>query len=88
MDNPPKIENLPSFTHPHVVSNLYYFIAFLEHKRNILQNVRNQTFLLTIDFRCVDKKYNVIQWEAKLSSFVLPRRKKAIQVWNDTRMSI
>ncbi len=35
-----------SFTHPHVVQNLYEFVSYVEHKRRyILQNAGNQTVL-------------------------------------------
>lgn len=29
----PKLKILSSFTRPHVVPNLYYFVSFLQHKR-------------------------------------------------------
>ncbi len=47
----PKI-NILSFTHHHVISN---------H----IKNVDDQTILVPFDFHCMDKKYNVSQWEPK-----------------------
>jgi len=34
---------LTSFSHPHVVQNLYKFLSFAEHKKYILKNDSNQT---------------------------------------------
>jgi len=41
----PKMKNLSSFIHPHVVSNLYELLSFAEHK--ILKNVGNQTVYIS-----------------------------------------
>ncbi len=36
---------LSSVTYPHIVPNLYEFISYVEHKRDILKTVGNQTVL-------------------------------------------
>uniref|UniRef100_A0A673JDB2 Centrosomal protein 170 n=1 Tax=Sinocyclocheilus rhinocerous TaxID=307959 RepID=A0A673JDB2_9TELE len=40
--SPQKIKILPSFTHPHIASNLYEFLSSVEHKRRYLKNFGNQ----------------------------------------------
>ncbi len=48
----PKMTILSSFTHPHVVPNLYAFLSSVEHKDN-LRNVGNQTVDVAIDFHSI-----------------------------------
>ncbi len=45
----PEMKIVSSFTHPHVFPNLYDLL-------DILNNISNQTVLVTIDFNCMDKK--------------------------------
>ncbi len=33
----PKMKMLSSFTHPHVISNLYEFLSYVEHKRRYFE---------------------------------------------------
>ncbi len=40
-----KMSILSSITYPHIVPNLYEFISYVEHKRDILKTVGNQTVL-------------------------------------------
>jgi len=42
----PKMKILSSFTHPHVVSNLYVFICSAEDKGRYLEECFNQTDLI------------------------------------------
>ncbi len=44
---------LSSYTHPHVVSNLYEFLSSGEQKGRYLENVSNQTVSGTIDFHSI-----------------------------------
>ncbi len=48
----PKMTILSSFTHPHVVPNLYAFLSSVEHKDNLM-NVGNQTVDVAIDFHSI-----------------------------------
>ncbi len=44
----PKMKMLSSFTHPHVVPNLYVFLFYAEHKNNIFWKTKE--LLVHIDF--------------------------------------
>ncbi len=76
-----------SFTHPHVVPNLYEFI------KDILKNVCNQTILVPIDFNCIFWQHNESQWEPKLfgykhsSKYLLLCSTEEKQIWNSMRVN-
>ncbi len=47
---------LSSFTHPHVVPNLYEFLSYAEHKRWYSEEFwRTKQLLIPIDFRSVER---------------------------------
>ncbi len=60
----PKKIILLTFTHPHVISNIYDLLSSTEHKDDILTNVGLQTVLVPIDYY-YGQKYNGTQWEPK-----------------------
>ncbi len=63
---------LLSFTHPHVLLNLYEFF-----QQNTHTHTHTHKHLDPIDFHCMDE----IFWIA------IHRRKKVMQVWNDMMVS-
>jgi len=84
------MKTLSSFTHPQVVANLYEFLSSAE---DIL---KNDWYFGTIDFHSIFFFYNGSQWCQitvwfqsffKISSYVFSRRKKLIQVCNNSRVS-
>ncbi len=57
------------------------FFLMQNTEEDILNNVCNQTALVTIDVHFMDKKYgDISQNVAQL--FMIHRRKKVMQVWN------
>ncbi len=85
----PKMKIFPSFTHPHIVPNLYKFLSYLEHKSSYFEEQNSCWPSLT---SIVGGK---ILWKSmgapstaffKISSFTF-NMKKLIQVWNDMRVS-
>lgn len=67
---------MSSFIYPHVVSNSFDFASTVEHKKDIVKNVGNQTVSGPIDFHCMVQKYNWSQWEVKLFGTVNNNRIK------------
>ncbi len=47
----PKMKIVSSFTHPHVVPNLYEFLFYVEHKRRYFEEFwRTKQLLVPIEF--------------------------------------
>ncbi len=56
----PKMKILSSFTHPHVIPNLYKFLSYVEHKRRYFEEFWwTKKLLAPIDFITVIKQWMV-----------------------------
>ncbi len=79
---------LSSFTHPHVVPNLYECVCSAEHKGRYSEECGKQSSIFFPYYGsqwCPKTAW--LQTFFKISSFVFGRTKKFIQIWNYLRVS-
>jgi len=77
----PKMEILSSYTHPHVVPNLYDFFYSAEYTRRYVLDILH--VLDPIDFHCMDTRKTKTFFETSFFLCSTEERK----VWNNMRVS-